>query len=69
MDNRIHTIETPQPLAEDPQKIDFHNIAFKYVQTRSYAMYTSKNGEWSTGKLVENPYIPIHIACSALHYG
>lgn len=32
-------------------------------------MYTSKNGKWDEGKLVRNPYIPMHIAGCVLHYG
>lgn len=32
-------------------------------------MYKWKDGKWDEGKLIANPYIPIHIAAGALHYG
>ncbi|MDR0994103.1 MAG: branched-chain amino acid aminotransferase [Verrucomicrobiota bacterium] len=49
--------------------IDWKNLGFSYTQTNCHIQYVWKNGRWSDGELVESPYIPIHIAASALHYG
>ncbi|CAL6081863.1 Branched-chain_amino acid aminotransferase [Hexamita inflata] len=65
----LEHVEFPQPRAADPKTLDFKSLSFKYTQTRSFIMYTSKNGVWDQGKLVSNPYIPMHIAACALHYG
>lgn len=44
-------------------------MAFSYTQCRSSVIYKCTNGQWDTGKLVSNPYIPMHVAAGCLHYG
>lgn len=31
--------------------------------------FTFKNGAWDEGELVKDPYVKVHIANTALHYG
>ena len=49
--------------------LDWASLGFSYIQTHCHIQYTWKDGKWDDGKLVESPYIPIHIAAAALHYG
>ena len=49
--------------------IDWQNLGFTYMQTRSHIRYTWRNGAWDSGELHEDPTIKIHIAATALHYG
>jgi len=49
--------------------IDWKNLGFNYMEARCHIQYVWKDGQWSEGELVESPYIPIHIAATALHYG
>ena len=51
------------------KEIDWSNLGFGYMQTKSHIAYTWKDGEWDEGKLVESPYLNIHIAATSLHYG
>ncbi|MCH2176380.1 MAG: branched-chain amino acid aminotransferase [Lentisphaeria bacterium] len=49
--------------------IDWSSLGFCYMQTKSFIRYTYKDGAWGEGELLQDPYIPIHIAATALHYG
>ena len=49
--------------------IDWASLGFAYMQTKCHIQYTWKDGKWDEGRLVESPYIPIHIAAGGLHYG
>lgn len=51
------------------KNIDWKNLGFGYVETNCHIQYVWKDGRWSAGELVKSPYIPIHIAATALHYG
>lgn len=51
------------------QQIDWASLGFKYMDTNSHIKYVWRNGAWDKGELVRDPYMPIHIAASALHYG
>lgn len=51
------------------QDIDWASLGFRYMDTRSHIRYTWRDGAWDEGKLESSPYIPVHIAASALHYG
>lgn len=31
--------------------------------------FTFKNGAWDEGEMVKDPYVKVHIANTALHYG
>lgn len=49
--------------------IDWANLKFSYTQTKCHIQYTWRDGKWDEGKLVDSPYLNIHIAATALHYG
>ena len=50
--------------------LDWKNLQFEYLQTKSFAKCTYKNGNWGEIEIVQGePYIPIHIGATALHYG
>jgi len=49
--------------------IDWKNLGFNYMEADCHIQYVWKDGQWSEGELVTSPYIPIHIAATALHYG
>ena len=49
--------------------LDWKNLGFAFRDTNCHIRYVWKNGAWSAGELVESPYLPIHIAATALHYG
>jgi|ERR1712216_1038806 len=52
------------------QNLDWENLGFAYRKTRSFAKIEYHDGEWGKTELVTGePYIPIHIASTALHYG
>lgn len=51
------------------QNIDWANLGFKYMDTRSHIRYTWRDGAWDEGRLESDPHFPIHIAASSLHYG
>jgi len=57
--------EVRKPVAD----LDWENLGFQYIQTRCYVQCTYKNGCWSSLSLVDEPYIRIHVAATALHYG
>ncbi|HQC51819.1 MAG TPA: branched-chain amino acid aminotransferase [Lentisphaeria bacterium] len=50
-------------------KIDWSKLGFAYMDTHSHIRYTWRNGKWSDGELIREPYIKMHIAATALHYG
>ncbi len=49
--------------------IDWSQLGFNYQDARSHIRYTWKDGEWSDGQLCNEPYITMHVAATALHYG
>ena len=49
--------------------IDWQNLGFNYLDTGCHIRYVWRNGSWSRGELVEEPYLQMHIAATALHYG
>lgn len=51
------------------KNIDWKSLGFAYMDTNCHIRYVWKNGQWSAGELVESPYMSIHIAATALHYG
>ena len=51
------------------KEIDWKNLGFAYMDTNCHIRYVWKDGQWSEGELVKSPYMPIHIAATALHYG
>ena len=51
------------------KNIDWKSLGFAYMDTNCHIRYVWKNGQWSAGELVTSPYMSIHIAATALHYG
>ena len=51
------------------QNIDWSSLGFRYMDTNSHIKYVWRNGAWDKGELVHEPYLKMHIAASALHYG
>lgn len=51
------------------QNIDWKTLGFSYIPTRCHIEFTWRHGHWDEGRLVENPYLSLHIAASSLHYG
>lgn len=51
------------------KNIDWKNLGFAYLETNCHIRYVWKDGQWGEGELVESPYMSIHIAATALHYG
>ena len=50
-------------------EIDWSNLQFSYFQTNCYVEYTWRDGKWSDCEYVEEPYVKMHVASTALHYG
>ncbi|RKP14184.1 branched chain amino acid aminotransferase [Piptocephalis cylindrospora] len=61
----------PQSQATDPKSIDWANLGFSYVQTKSFVRHVWRADQgWSEAELVQGTsYIPMHVATSGLHYG
>lgn len=49
--------------------IDWKSLGFNYVETNSHIQYVWRNGTWSGGEVVQSPYLSLHMAATALHYG
>ncbi len=50
-------------------KIDWSQLGFSYMDTRSHIRYVWKEGSWGEGQLCNDPHLNIHIAATSLHYG
>ncbi len=48
---------------------DWLSLGFSYLDTTCHIRLSWKNGKWSKGKLIKKPYVNLHIAATALHYG
>ena len=51
------------------KEIDWKSLGFAYMDTNCHIRYVWKDGKWDGGVLEKSPYMPIHIAATALHYG
>lgn len=49
--------------------IDWANLGFAYMKTRSHIRYTWKDGAWDKGELVTDDTITMSVAAGCLHYG
>lgn len=50
--------------------LDWADLGFQYRDVNCHVKFTFKRGEgWSAGELVKEPYVRVHIANTALHYG
>lgn len=51
------------------ENIDWPNIGFEYRPTSSFYISKHKEGKWGPMERLTDPYIPVHIGATALHYG
>lgn len=49
--------------------IDWQSLGFQYMETNAHVRHVWRNGSWDEGELVAEPYLNLHIAATALHYG
>ena len=49
--------------------IDWKNLGFKYMDTNCHIEDGWRDGKWSAGELVKEPFLKMHIAATCLHYG
>jgi branched-chain amino acid aminotransferase len=56
-------------MSSEKTNLDWSNLPFGYIKTDYNIRYYFKDGKWSTGELVEDDNITIHIASPSLHYG
>lgn len=50
-------------------KIDWESLGFQYMDTHCHVRHVWRNGSWDDGELVGEPWLRLHIAATALHYG
>ncbi|KAJ3044422.1 hypothetical protein HDV00_002314 [Rhizophlyctis rosea] len=65
---------TNKHVPTDPKTIDWANIGFDYVRTKSFIKYTwTARGDnstgWDEGELVDHGSLTMDVAATALHYG
>lgn len=69
----VRRVAAPKMVQYDvrPSKVDldWENLGFQYIQTKSHVRSVYKDGHWSALEAVDDPYIRMHIAATALHYG
>lgn len=60
-----------KPLAEEvgSARLDWENLGFDYVPTKSHTRYVWKDGAWDAGRSVQDPFISVHILGNVFHYG
>lgn len=51
------------------QNLDWPNLGFTYRQTNSFIVCKYKDGKWGSIESQTDPYLPIHIGATSLHYG
>lgn len=49
--------------------LDWQNLGFQYRETDAFVYANYKDGQWSEIMSSNQPYLPIHIGATALHYG
>lgn len=49
--------------------MDWANLGFEYRNVNCHVKFTFKDGRWDEGETVTDPYVKVHIANTALHYG
>lgn len=49
--------------------LDWPNLGFSYLQTDSFVYTKYQNDQWDDIQSKSDPYLPIHIGATALHYG
>lgn len=59
----------PLPDTVGSARLDWDSLGFDYVPTKAHVRYVWKDGEWDSGRLVQDPYISVHILGNVFHYG
>lgn len=49
--------------------LDWKNLTFQYLPTNGFVQVDYANGAWGKPEVKTDPYIPLHVAASCLHYG
>jgi branched-chain amino acid aminotransferase len=49
--------------------VDWGKLGFSYMETNGHVQHVWREGRWDEGEFVESPYLKIHMAATALHYG
>ncbi len=49
--------------------LDYSSLPFTYQKTDMNVRYTWRDGQWDDGVETDSESIPLHIACTGLHYG
>jgi len=49
--------------------LDWQSLSFGYTKTDYNVRYTFREGQWDRGVLTSDEYLPLHMACTCLHYG
>ena len=49
--------------------IEWSKLGFGFSDVNCHIRYTWKDGAWSEGEFVKDPFITMHIGASCLHYG
>jgi branched-chain amino acid aminotransferase len=50
-------------------EIDWESLGFSYMDTNCHVRYTCRDAIWDDGIQCDEPFLNIHIAATALHYG
>ncbi len=51
------------------KETDWKSLGFSYTDTNCHVCYRWKDGRWDDGEVVTSPYVNVHIAATAFHYG
>ena len=62
-------VDKAEALEVGSQPLDWANLGFQYRQARCHVEYTWRDGSWDAGRLVDEPYLRLHVGATALHYG
>jgi hypothetical protein len=50
-------------------QLDWGNLFFQYRDVHCHVKYEWKDGEWSQGEEVKDPYMKMHVMANVFHYG
>lgn len=49
--------------------LDWGNLGFGFRDVNCHVKFEFKDGRWGEGEMVKDPYVSVHIANTAMHYG
>ncbi len=50
-------------------ELDWKNLGFQYIPTQAFVQADYADGKWGGLQIRTEPYLPLHIAASCMHYG